>query len=129
MQIDVSSTLTVYHDGRFWVGLAEHVEDGRYGVARIIFGAEPSNQEIHAIRYKQMGEARSSVATQFQRRASPRRPQETRPRGGESPQAAGDDQGAAGARESAGDDEAGIGSSKKPASARMRRRRASSSEN
>ena len=46
MQISVSSTLTVYHDGRFWVGLAEHVEDGRYGVARIVFGAEPSDEEI-----------------------------------------------------------------------------------
>ena len=46
MQISVSSTLTVYHDGQFWVGLAERVEDGRYGVARIVFGAEPSNEEI-----------------------------------------------------------------------------------
>lgn len=46
MQISVSSTLTVYHDGQFWVGLAEHVEDGRCGVARIVFGAEPSNEEI-----------------------------------------------------------------------------------
>ena len=27
MQISVSSTLTVYHDGQFRVGLAEHVED------------------------------------------------------------------------------------------------------
>lgn len=43
MQISVSSTLTVYHDGQFWVGLAEHVEVGRYGVARIVFGAEPSD--------------------------------------------------------------------------------------
>ena len=46
MQISVSSTLTVYHDGQFWVGLAEHVENGRYGVARIVFGAEPSDEEI-----------------------------------------------------------------------------------
>ena len=46
MQISVSSTLTVYHDGQFWVGLAEHVEDGRYDAARIVFGAEPSNEEI-----------------------------------------------------------------------------------
>ena len=46
MQNSVSSTLTVYHDGQFWVGLAEHVEDGRYGVARIVFGAEPSDEEI-----------------------------------------------------------------------------------
>ena len=46
MQISVSSTLTIYHDGQFWVGLAEHVENGRYGVARIVFGAEPSDEEI-----------------------------------------------------------------------------------
>ena len=46
MQIGVSSALTVYHDGQFWVGLAEHVEDGRYGAARIVFGAEPSDEEI-----------------------------------------------------------------------------------
>ena len=46
MQISVSSALTVYHDGQFWVWLAEHVEDGRYGVARIVFGAEPSDEEI-----------------------------------------------------------------------------------
>ena len=46
MQISVSSTLTVYHDGQFWVGLAEHVEDGRYSIARIVFGAEPSDEEI-----------------------------------------------------------------------------------
>ena len=46
MQISVSSTLTVYHDGQFWVGLAEHVEDETYGVARIVFGTEPSDEEI-----------------------------------------------------------------------------------
>lgn len=46
MQISVSSTLTVHHDGQFWVGLAEHVEDGTYGVARIVFGTEPSDEEI-----------------------------------------------------------------------------------
>ena len=46
MQISASSTLTVYHDGQFWVGLAERVEDGGYGAARIVFGAEPSDEEI-----------------------------------------------------------------------------------
>lgn len=46
MQISASSTLTVYHDGQFWVGLAEHIEDGRCGTARIVFGAEPPDEEI-----------------------------------------------------------------------------------
>ena len=46
MQVSVSFALPVYHDGQFWTGLAERVEDGRYGVARIVFGAEPSDEEI-----------------------------------------------------------------------------------
>lgn len=42
----VSSTLTVFHDGQFWVGVVEHVEDGRYGACRVVFGAEPSTEEL-----------------------------------------------------------------------------------
>lgn len=44
---EVSSTLTVYHDGQFWVGVVEHVERGELSVARVVFGAEPSNEEIY----------------------------------------------------------------------------------
>ncbi len=44
---EVSSTLTVYHDGQFWVGVIEHVERGELSVARVVFGAEPSNEEIY----------------------------------------------------------------------------------
>lgn len=43
---EVSSTLTVYHDGQFWVGVVEHVENGMLSVARLVFGAEPSNEEV-----------------------------------------------------------------------------------
>lgn len=46
MQISVSFTLTLYHDGQFWVGIIEHSEDGKLGVARIVFGPEPSDAEI-----------------------------------------------------------------------------------
>lgn len=46
MQISVSSTLTLFHDGQFWVGIVEHAEDEKLGVARIVFGAEPSDEEI-----------------------------------------------------------------------------------
>lgn len=44
---EVSSTLTVYHDGQFWVGVVEHVEDGMLRVARVVFGAEPSDEEVY----------------------------------------------------------------------------------
>ena len=45
-EIGASSTLTVYHDGQFWVGTFERVENGKLSACRIVFGAEPSNEEI-----------------------------------------------------------------------------------
>ena len=45
-EIRVSSTLTIYHDGQFWVGMFECVEDGTLIVCRVVFGAEPSNEEV-----------------------------------------------------------------------------------
>ena len=45
-EIRVSSTLTVYHDGQFWAGMFERVEGGRLAASRVVFGAEPSNEEI-----------------------------------------------------------------------------------
>ena len=48
-KISVSSTLTVYHDGQFWVGVCERAEGGRYGACRVVFGAaEPTDPEILA---------------------------------------------------------------------------------
>ncbi len=44
---EVSSTLTVYHDGQFWVGVVEHVENDMLKVERVMFGAEPSNEEVY----------------------------------------------------------------------------------
>lgn len=42
----VSSTLVVCFDGQFWVGYVERVEDGLFSSCRVVFGAEPSNEEI-----------------------------------------------------------------------------------
>ena len=57
-KIRVSSTLTVYHDGQFWVGMFEHVEDGWLSVCRVVFGAEPSNEEIQNLICERWGELR-----------------------------------------------------------------------
>lgn len=45
---DVSVKLTVLFDEPFWVGLYERETDGRYEVARIVFGAEPKDYEVQA---------------------------------------------------------------------------------
>lgn len=42
----VSSTLVVCFDGQFWVGYVERVEDGLLSSCRVVFGAEPSNEEV-----------------------------------------------------------------------------------
>ena len=44
---------TVLFDGRFWVGVLERHDGGRVRAARVVFGAEPSDVELH-----RAGEAR-----------------------------------------------------------------------
>lgn len=47
MQVITSSTLTLLHDGQFWVAICEHTEGERYGACRVVFGAtEPSDTEV-----------------------------------------------------------------------------------
>ena len=56
-EIRVSSTLTVYHDGQFWVGMFERVEGGELRACRVVFGAEPSNEEVQELivkRYRRL---------------------------------------------------------------------------
>ena len=45
-KISVSSTLVVRFDGQFWVGIVERVEDGQLSACRVVFGTEPSCEEI-----------------------------------------------------------------------------------
>jgi len=61
-KIRESSTLTVYHDGQFWVGTFERVEGGELCVCGIVFGAEPSSEEILEIVCKQWNRLRFTRA-------------------------------------------------------------------
>src|SRR5947207_11609039 len=44
----MNGVFTLYHDGRFWVGVYEIHEPGGVRAARYIFGAEPNNAELAA---------------------------------------------------------------------------------
>ena len=44
----MSGVFTLYHDGRFWVGVYEIHEDGLVRAARHLFGSEPNNAELAA---------------------------------------------------------------------------------
>ena len=87
-----------------------------YGVARIVFGAEPSDEEI--LRFVTSKWEKALVLwSRFDRgEQAHEEPQATRPRGGENPQADGNGhQGAADTRKPAGRNETGVGLRKKPA--------------
>ena len=42
----MSMTVTVFFEDPFYVGWVEHCEDSRLTVAKIVFGAEPSDAEV-----------------------------------------------------------------------------------
>ena len=42
----VSGKLTVFFEDPFWVGIFEHIEDGKLSVAKVTFGAEPKDYEV-----------------------------------------------------------------------------------
>lgn len=42
-------TLTVFFEDPFWVGVYERREENRYSACRIVFGAEPKDQEVSVL--------------------------------------------------------------------------------
>jgi hypothetical protein len=46
--MSVSCQLTVLFEDPFWIGLAERRDETGYAVARIVFGAEPTDAELYA---------------------------------------------------------------------------------
>lgn len=71
--------LTVYFEDPFWVGLYERGGGGTYQVCRIVFGAEPRDQEVHALLLEQWRLLRfsPSMAAEgpVERKVSPKRMQ------------------------------------------------------
>ena len=44
----MSATFTVYFNGQFWVGVLEHDDGGWVRAARVTFGPEPTDTELHS---------------------------------------------------------------------------------
>ena len=65
-KIGASSTLTVYHDGQFWVGTFERVEDEKLSVCKVVFGGEPSAEEIQGLVCKQWNQLRFTRAIELE---------------------------------------------------------------
>lgn len=72
------SSLTVYFEEPFWVGVVERVEGGRLSVSKITFGAEPRDAEIYAFVLRYYAGLRFGAAVkaeQKEKRANPKKRQ------------------------------------------------------
>ena len=54
------SSLTILFEAPFWIGLYERIENGKYEVSKITFGAEPKDYEIYEFLLKNWGRLRFS---------------------------------------------------------------------
>jgi hypothetical protein len=70
----MSGVFTLYHDGRFWVGVYEIHEPDGVRAARHVFGAEPNNAELAAF-----ATGRAFVRLADEARAAPLVPAERKP--------------------------------------------------
>lgn len=69
-----STTFTVYFDGQFWVGIVERIEESGLSAARVVFGAEPSDEEIFRFVLDRWGTLRLSPEIEAERRKEPGNP-------------------------------------------------------
>ena len=60
----VHGYLTVYFEQPFWVGVFEHIENGRLFVAKVTFGVEPKDYEVNEFVQKHYYDLKFSPAVE-----------------------------------------------------------------
>ncbi|WP_152391686.1 YjdF family protein [Paenibacillus guangzhouensis] len=71
--------LTVFYDGQYWVGVVEESTEGKLRAGRLIFGAEPKDQEIIQFIYTKLLHFMDGLSeevelrNQFTRKMNPKR--------------------------------------------------------
>lgn len=58
----VSGKLTVFFEKPFWIGVFEHISEGKLSVCKVTFGAEPKDYEIYDFILKNYYQLRFSLA-------------------------------------------------------------------
>ena len=65
----VESSFTVFFEDPFWVGVYERREGSRLSACRVVFGAEPSDQEVYAFLLANWSHLRFSPSVRQPKRA------------------------------------------------------------
>ncbi len=61
---ETSGKLTVFFEGPFWVGVFEHVYDGKVSVCKVTFGSEPKDHEVWEFVLKHYSDLRFGPAVE-----------------------------------------------------------------
>ena len=70
----LSVTFTVHFDGQFWVGTIERMDGGELSASRVVFGAEPPDEEVLRFVIERWNKLRFSPGIEAQRKREPRNP-------------------------------------------------------
>ena len=70
----VTGRLTVLFEEPFWIGIFEHLENGKLSVAKVTFGAEPKDYEIDEFVMKHYYELKFSPAVATDVKERPKNP-------------------------------------------------------
>lgn len=60
----MKTSLTVFFEDPFWVGVFERTDEGKYAVCKVTFGAEPTDNEVWAFVEKHYGDLVFSPAVE-----------------------------------------------------------------
>ncbi|USB32933.1 YjdF family protein [Paenibacillus sp. YPG26] len=66
-------TLTVYYEGRYWVGVVQEEEEGRLRAGRFIFGTEPADAEVLEFISKHLTSLMESMTAEVEGKLMPTR--------------------------------------------------------
>ncbi len=66
----METSLTVFFEEPFWVGVFERVEGGKLSVCKVTFGAEPKDYEVHEFVLRHYDELAFSPPVAAERRAA-----------------------------------------------------------
>ena len=63
-----NTTLTIYFDGQFYIGLFERIENNKISVCKYIFGAEPKDYEVYELVLNKYYSLRFSPTVEIERK-------------------------------------------------------------
>lgn len=75
--MNVTSKLTIFFEGPFWVGVFERFFEGNYEISKVVFGSEPKDCEVYELILKNFNNIPFSTAipmeTEDHKKINPKR--------------------------------------------------------